>query len=1422
MEDPGRPDLAALRARVAGLSAAQRAALRAKVEAAGIPWSQVAPEAAPARPARLPLSPAQLQFWLMQTLRPLDASFAIAFAWEIEGPLDAPALREAFTRLLARHEALRTLHPQDEDGPRLQILPPAPFPLEEAAPADPEAAERAFVARPFDLARDLPIRASLLRLGEGRARLLVSIHHIAADGWSRGIVLRELAEAYAALRAGEAPPTGAPPAQFADLALAQAAWLESPEARAQEAFWREELAGLSPPRLPEAPGAEGSEDRRAETTFHRLPPELAARVAPAAAALGATPFTLLLAVFQLLQHRLTGADDLSVGVPSAGRDGAAAGTVGLFVNTLAHRARPRAGLSFRDWTAEVHAGFLRGFDRRELPFARVVEATGAPRRPGRTPLFQTLFQVQWDGYARQNADAVDLGDPRLRIRQRPIPLAETKFDLTWTMMSREDGLALIVERRAALFDAGFVARMAAQFETLLAAALARPEAAIETLEWRTDAQRAAAVLTGPRRPIPDLADLLAPPPAGAAHAPSDAGAASALSDPGAAPALIVAATGETLSAAALHAAAERLARALRARPELAGPDACLGLCLPRGASLAVAMLAALKAGIPYVPLDPAHPAARREAALSDAGARLLLAEGEIAAPCPVLDPAALEALDAPPLPRPSPDALAYLIFTSGSTGRPKGVPIPRRALANLLASILEGPGPRAGDRMLALTTVAFDIAALEILAPLAAGATVVLADRDHALDPERLAAALDRHAVTHMQATPAAWRLLVESGWPGRPGLTALCGGEALPADLARALAPRVGALWNMYGPTETTIWSAALKLGPVEGDAPAPVGGPLANTTLRILDRHGEALPEGLPGELAIGGAGLSPGYHRRPDLTAERFVEIGGERLYRTGDLARLEAGGRIAFLGRLDHQIKLDGHRIEPGEIEAALTARADVAEALVMVRDGRLTAWLRPRGPAASPAALRAELAARLPAYMVPAAFVVLDAFPLNANGKIDRARLPDPEAAAPRDPGRPPATPEEAALQAIWAEVLGRGTVGVEENFFDLGGASISAMRIAARARAQGLTLAPAQMFAHQTVAAQAAAARAAAAAARLPFTPLQRAWPPEPRRRLRLPVPGATPAVLAAAVAELRAAQPRLRLRAQAEGWRPDPAGEAPAWGARLDGEALELSVDPRLLDAPSAERLARALAARMRGEPSPLLEAAPDAAPTPAPPAPPLDPLPRRGGAGAPAALAQALAGEELAAFRAEARRLGAPEAFLAAAALARTLAAWQGGGPLSLALMETTPLPGLGHAMRLLPLRLAEVPADPAAALRAVQAAAGAAPADPRELPAGLALLEWSAAPAGDLTWLEAPAAPLPPAPALHLAVEAGPAALSLSWRADPGALDAAGLARLAARGRAELLALPAPTHAPGRAAPRGSGRLESLRARLVAPGE
>ncbi|MFV0476200.1 MAG: non-ribosomal peptide synthetase [Pikeienuella sp.] len=1388
--------IAMLRARVAALPPEKLAAFRAKVEASGVDWARVAPAdemaGAPARPARPPLSPGQTHFWLLQQIHPESAAFTIAFAWDMDGPLDRAALERSLAHLVARHEPLRTGFPSRDGQPWQEIAAEAAFALEEAPAGEPDAIERDFAARPFDLARPPLFRAMLLAPAPGRWRLLFAFHHIIADGWSRGVFMRELAESYRAFRAGETPALPALKRQFADLALEQIAWLDSPAARAEEDFWREELAGLAPQALP-AKGASG--DRRAATILHEIDPALAARVAPAAAALGATPFMLLLAVFQLLSHRMTGANDIAVGAPAAGRGAPdSAGLIGLFVNTLVLRARPRAGMSFRDWLAHARAGFARAFEHQDLPFARVVEAVGAARRAGETPLFQTLFQVQSAGYALQNADIVDLGDPGLSVRQRAIPLADAKFDLSWHMMERPGALSVIVEYRAALFDEDWIRRMLGWFETLLAAALGRPDAPIETLDFAPAAS--AHALKGPEAEIPHLVSMLG-----------------ALAGRGET-ALICDATGARMSGADLDAAATRLARRLRARPELSGPDPRLAIALPRGPGLAIALLAALKAGVAYVPLDPAHPAARRDMILRDAGAGLMLAEGRVEAPCPTLDPATLgpEAPEAEP-PAPDHGRIAYLIFTSGSTGRPKGVPITHGALSNLIASMAARPGFGPEDRMLALTTIAFDIAGLELLLPLAMGGKLVIADGALSGEPDRLAAALEAHAITHMQATPATWRLLVGNGWAGRAGLTALCGGEALPADLGRALLGRVGALWNMYGPTETTIWSAARRLSATDlTGAQAPVGDPVANTALLVLDRYGAALPPGLPGELAIGGAGLSPGYAGRPDLTAERFVSTDGGRLYLTGDRVRLEPDGALSFLGRLDHQIKLNGHRIEPGEIEAALIA-AGAQEALALADGDRLIAYCR---AAPEPAALRAELAQRLPGYMIPAVFVMLDAFPLNANGKIDRAKLPKPEAGP--SGGRAAETPAEKTLQGIWAAVLGRADIGAEDNFFDLGGASVSAMQIAARAREAGLVLTPAEMFEHQTIAAQAAAARPAARpAARaeaLPLSPWQRAHLAAPGRpwRLRLPVGPGLEGRLGEATAALAAAHPALRFALTPEGWRD---GGDPLWRAEIANGALEIEAHPLLLDAPSVARLGAEALALLRGDAAPAarddhlrwLGAVMDDAATTEDGAAALAPLAGDGPGGDETPVTQVLSPAALRAMEAGARALNTAPARIAAAALARTLAGW-GGGPVSFALIEDAPGPALGCFTRVVPLRLGAVPTGAAESLRAVEAAAGGDPRgiDPRAIPAGAVILSWRPAPAaGD--WIERPEPAPPSAPALHVEAEAAPDGMRLIWRFDAARLRRETAARLAARHLAELAAPPSV----------GAGKLDQLRARL-----
>lgn len=1387
--------IAALRARVAGLAPDQRAAFRVKVEAAGIDWARVAPPAEDrAVPARLPLSSSQMQFWLTQALRPDSAAFTITFAWDLRGPLDAEALRTALQVVMDRHAPLRSRFPSSDGTPWQDVLDAVPAPLTvHPLPDDATACEQEFTARPFDMTEAPLWRAALYSDGGDTHHLFFAFHHIIADGWSRGVFLRELTVCYRALSKGARPDLRPLGRSFPNMVLDQADWLNSPVADRQVTFWRKELANLA---VQDIPSKGPSPDRRAATVLHELPEALAGDAKGLAQSLGITPFILMLAVFQLLLHRQTGSDDIAVGTPTAGRTSSGAeDLIGLFVNTLVLRNRPRAGIGFRDWVQEVCAAFVRAFDQQDLPFARVVEAVGAARRADQSPLFQTLFQLQ-SGYGPQNADALNFGDPRLDVTQRVLPLPEAKFDLSWHMMDRADGVSIIVEYRAALFDAPRITDMLAQFETLLAEAIAAPNAPIETLEFVP--KEAALVDHGPVTAIPDLLTMF-----GSHRDRTD-------------PAVICATSGKSMTYGALWKATDVLARQLSARPELQGAARRMAICLPRGVGVIVSMLAALKAGIAYVPLDPDHPEARRRAILQDAEVGLILSDRAQDAPCPALDPMTLdETAPQAALPPPDPDRLAYLIFTSGSTGRPKGVPITHGALSNLIASVANTPGMSAGDRFLAVTTVAFDIAALELFLPLVVGGSVVLADRDVTTDPEQLAQALDHHGITHMQATPASWRMLLDHGWQGRTGLVALCGGEALAPDLAGALQPRVAALWNMYGPTETTIWSAALQVTPEHlAQGQIPLGGPVASTSLQVLDQYGAALPADIPGELAIGGAGLSPGYWRNTDLSGDRFPVIKGQRLYRTGDLVARNRDGTFRFLGRLDHQIKLNGFRIEPGEIETSLRRQDGVEEALVVVTGDRLVAYLR--GTPVATVSLRAALGEDLPEYMIPASFVWLDAFPLNSNGKIDRAQLPMPD--APGGTGTGPVTPTERTLHGLWRTVLGRPDIGIDDNFFDIGGASVSAMQIASRARGQGLTVTPAQMFEHQTIRAQAAICDHTGASETAPTDSPLSLWQAStsagPDWHVRIPLEAGDGARLPEEIAAMTRAHPVLRAARAAMPVSGDTARGH--WSAECSGDFLHLRAAAALVDAASIERIALELRARLQGafvgSPVPLGSPQKGQSPTWGDVA---LPAPLRGdGIGGPAStVPQRIDARKL---RAVGEQTGADPAHSLAAALLRLLAQWQ-RRPSGILLIQDAPAAAIGCFTRAVPILLNRVQADQNAALARVRSAIASAPpqgVDPQAMPKGLVVLSWRHLPGPSVQWLQSPAHPAVAGAALTINATQTSDHLDVQWTHDPDRLRPETLTRLAARVLSETLTVPTTTTA--------GNKLDKLKSRLTTKGQ
>jgi amino acid adenylation domain-containing protein len=1003
------------------------------------------------------LSPYQRGIWTLVQANPGNPFYNASRIFKLSGPLDLRHLQRAFQALFDRHDVLRASFAATPSGPVQRIAPrvEVDLPLVDLSSL-PEARRAAPLHRwieetawsPFDLGVAPLLRFRLFRFAAADHRLVLTAHHIISDGASGKLMLEELALLYAALSTGADLP--APPAlQYQDFSHWQNERLAAGALADSESYWLRRLGGELPAwelpadrRRPPVPSYRGAQHRRL------LSAELTGRLKRLRREAGTTTFRVALAAFDTLLCRMSGETDVIVGSPVSGRTHPGLRDVqGLFVNMLALRADLGGDPPFTAVLGQIKESTREDIEHKDFPFDALVRRLNPRRTPGRSPIFDVVLVM------REPTFASELRAGRLTLSQDEAPLTRiARYDLTLGVAETPLGLRFTFEYSTDLFDGSTVARLAGSLECLLAGLVEAPAERISHLPLLTAAERAALLLewNDTERPPASVGSLLCQIEAQAERQPD---------------AVALACGERALSARELIAEIGRMARrwidlGLR-------PGEVVGVAIERSELLVPALLAIWKAGGTYLPMDPSYPRSRLEFMLEDAGCRMVLVDEstptELVLRAPVvvrLDGGGPGGGEPAPAALPTPPLVpAYILYTSGSTGRPKAVAVPHEALSNFLMAMAERLGLAAGDALLAVTSLSFDIAALELYLPLLLGVRLELASREESGDGARLLRRLQESAATVMQATPSSWRLLIGAGWQGEPRLAALCGGEALSGTLAAELHARAAAVWNLYGPTETTVWSA---VGRSLSGAAVTLGSPIANTTLYVLDPGLEPVPVGVSGELAIGGAGVALGYRRRPDLTAERFLpdpwsRQPGARLYRTGDLVRWRARGDLEFLGRLDRQVKVRGVRVEPGEVEAALEALPQVAQAVVVAQaapegGGRLVAYVVPR-PAGAPlavAALRARLQRTLPEALIPAAWVVLAELPLTPNGKVDRSALAGSGAAAGGAAAAyvPPRDAAEWELAELWEQILGFRGIGVFDNFFEIGGNSLLAVSLA--------------------------------------------------------------------------------------------------------------------------------------------------------------------------------------------------------------------------------------------------------------------------------------------------------------------------------------------------------------------------------------
>ena len=937
-----------------------------------------------------PLTESQIEVWLSAQLSDeASCAFNESVTLRLNGPLDQTALQTALNAVLTRHDALRGRFSQTGEAmlitPELRLdIPVQPL---SGGEADFAAKVKEDACTPFDLTNGPLVRASLYRLAPDAHALIVTAHHIICDGWSFNVVISDLCELYAAQR--EAREADLPePLQFSEYARRQTQ-ADAGEKAATEAFWLQEFADVPPLLdLPTDRPRPAVKSSSGASLCRRIGPDLYQSVKKAGARQRCTLFVTLLAAFEALLGRLAGQNEAVIGVPTAGQSLLEDETlVGHCVNFLPIRGGWNSETTVAQHLASTAKRVLDAYEHQNYTFGTLVRKLSLPREGSRLPLTEMQFNLE------RLADRIQL--PGLAVVAEPNPKSFVNFDIFFNIIESADGLRIDCDYNTDLFDEATINRWFDYYETLLASIAADPTQPLANVQYVPASAKLDIGIGG--QALDYLRDRCI-------HQLFEAQAAEQ-------PNAIAVVCGDVrLTYAELDARANRLANHLR--QQAGGKGERIGVLVDRSADMLVALLATLKAGYGYIPLDPSHPAARLRDILAEAEPAAVIIDadesrGLVPAGSSVVDllrdaAAIAAASTSVPVIARSPQDLAYIIYTSGSTGKPKGVEIAHQSVINMLNSMAHKPGLSARDTLLAVTTIAFDTSVADLYLPLAVGAKVIIATREEATDGFRLQSLLENSGATFLQATPATWRLLLEAGFVARANLTMISTGEALPRDLANRLLEGDGSLWNFYGPTETTVWASGTQI--TAGLEGITVGLPIANTQFYILDSNGQPVLPGVTGELLIGGDGLARGYFKRPALTAEKFIAnpFGDGRLYRTGDLARFLPSGETLVLGRIDHQVKLRGFRIELGEIEAVLRAKGRVADAAVILREdtpgnARLTAyWVEDAGQPKEPETLRALLAEHLPEYMIPAAWMRLDRLPLSPNGKVDRAALPAPE------------------------------------------------------------------------------------------------------------------------------------------------------------------------------------------------------------------------------------------------------------------------------------------------------------------------------------------------------------------------------------------------------------------------------------------